>query len=47
MEGNKNRNVVLVDAFKISSLESSHAVAQQKAKVYFDKIKDKPDVEET
>ena len=46
----KSRNVVnynrLVDAFKCSSPESSHAVAQQKAKIYFDKIKDKPNVEE-
>ena len=50
MAENKSRNVVnynkLVDAFKISSPESSHAVAQKKAKVYFDKVKDKPDVEE-
>ena len=36
----------LVDAFKVSSPESSHAVAQKKAKIYFDEIKFKPNVEE-
>ena len=30
----------LVDAFKFSSPESSHAVAQQKAKTYFDEMKE-------
>ena len=33
----------LVDAFKYSNPESSHSLAQQKAKAYYDTIKDKAD----
>ena len=36
----------LVDAFKYSNPESSHFLAQQKAKAYYDKIKDKLDFEQ-
>ena len=36
----------LVDAFKYSNPESSHSLAQQKAKAYYDTIKDKADFQQ-